>query len=94
MNILNMLLIYSFFILSTGCIVVPEVAETQQYQCGLSSDKKTLKIVNLTDGDTSYYKWNDEVASIVTIPTSAIVSSVYVAVNNLYHIGEKQIKCV
>jgi hypothetical protein len=44
-------------------------------------------------GDTSFYEWNDELLSIITMPTSAVVSSVYVAVNNVYHFGEKQIKC-
>ena len=44
-------------------------------------------------GDTSFYEWNDEFLSIITMPTSAIVSSVYVSVNNVYHFGEKQIKC-
>jgi hypothetical protein len=83
-----------FFIFAfTGCVVVPEIDNSQDYQCGLSTDKKTLKVVNLMDGDTSFYEWNDEIASIITLPTSAVISSVYVAVNNIYHIGEKQIKC-
>jgi len=77
----------------TGCVVIPEVDHSQTYQCGLSTDKKTLKVVNLMEGDTSFYKWNDEFLSIITLPTSAVLSSVYVAVNNVYHIGEKQIKC-
>ncbi|MGJ8678915.1 hypothetical protein [Paraglaciecola sp.] len=83
-----------FFVFTfSGCVVMPETDNKQNYQCGLSTDKKTLKVVNLMDGDTSFYEWNDEISSIITMPTSAVVSSVYVAVNNIYHFGEKQIKC-
>jgi len=77
----------------TSCVVLPEKDHTQKYQCALSTDMKVLKLVNLTDGDTSFYEWNDEMLAIITIPTSAIVSGAYVLVNNIYHIGEKQIKC-
>jgi hypothetical protein len=83
-----------FFIFTvSGCVVIPESDSTQNYQCGLSTDKKTLKVVNLMDGDTSFYEWNDEISSIITMPTSAVISSVYVAVNNIYYFGETQIKC-
>lgn len=40
--------------------MVPEIDNSQNYQCGLYTDKKALKIVNLMDGDTSFYEWNDE----------------------------------
>ena len=90
---LNKIIVLTCSMLVTGCVVVPEVDNSQQYQCGLSTDKKTLKVVNLMKGDTSFYKWNDEFLSIITMPSSAVVSSVYVAVNNVYHFGEKQIKC-
>ena len=87
------IIILIFTLSFTACVVVPEVDYSQKYQCALSTDKKTLKVVNLMKGDTSFYEWNDEFLSIITMPTSAIVSSVYVAVNNVYHFGEKQIKC-
>lgn len=86
-------LLISTFLLISGCVVVPELDDSPTHQCGLSTDKKTLKIVNLLDGDTSFYQWNDELLAIITLPTSAIVSGAYVAVNNVYHIGEKAIKC-
>jgi hypothetical protein len=83
-----------FLILScVSCVVIPEKDHTKDYKCGLSTDMKVLKLVNLTDGDTSFYEWNDEILAIITIPTSAIISGSYVLVNNIYHIGEKQIKC-
>jgi len=77
----------------TACVVLPEKDQSQKYQCELSTDMKVLKLVNLTDGDTSFYEWNDEMLAIITIPTSAIISASYVLVNNIYHIGEKKIKC-
>ncbi|WP_206485500.1 hypothetical protein [Thalassotalea sp. G2M2-11] len=45
------------------------------------------------DGNTNYYAWQDEMLSIISFPTSAVISSVYVAVNNIYHFGEQKIKC-
>lgn len=77
----------------SSCVVVPQSSISQNAECALSTDKKYLKIVNLLDGDTSFYAWNDEMLSVITMPGSAIISSVYVTVNNIYHIGEKTIKC-
>ncbi len=87
------IVILLLLLICTSCVVLPEADHTEKYQCALSTDMKVLKLVNLTDGDTSFYEWNDEILAIITIPTSAIVSGVYVLVNNAYHIGEKQIKC-
>lgn len=67
---------------------------SQHYECGLSTDKKTLKLVNLNDGAANFYEWNDEIFAPITLPSSAIISATYVLVNNIYHLGEKQIKCV
>jgi hypothetical protein len=77
----------------TSCVVLPEKSQHQNYECSLSTNMKVLKLVNLTDGDTSFYKWNDELTAFITIPASAIISASYVLVNNIYHIGEKKIKC-
>ena len=71
---------------TSGCIIVPETDHSQNCQCGLSTDKKTLKLVNLVDGDASFYQWNDELLAIITVPTSAVLSASYVLVNNIYHI--------
>lgn len=81
----------------TGCVVIPVKSDSetdpQNYQCELSTDMKVLKLVNLTDGDTSFYEWNDEFFAIISVPTSAIISGSYVLVNNIYHVGERKIKC-
>lgn len=89
----NKLLFCLTALVISGCVVVPETAPVSQYQCGLSTDKKTLKVVNLMDGDTTFYAWSDEMLSALTMPTTAIINGVYVAVNNVYHYGEKIIKC-
>jgi hypothetical protein len=93
MNIINKHVLVLIVALLSSCIVVPQSAEPQDFQCALSTDKKTLKVINLNDGDANFYAWQDEIFSFITIPSSAIISGVYVAVNNVYHIGEKQIKC-
>jgi len=90
---MNKAVIFFLILNCISCVVLPEKDHTKKYKCGLSTDMKVLKLVNLTDGDTSFYEWNDEILAIITIPTSAIISGSYVLVNNIYHIGEKQIKC-
>lgn len=90
---MNKIVVLLLILNCTSCVVLPEKDHSQKYQCALSTDMKVLKLVNLTDGDTSFYEWNDEMFAMITIPTSAIISGSYVLVNNIYHIGEKQIKC-
>lgn len=76
----------------SGCVVLPEdSADTSQ--CYLSSNQKYLKVVDLTDGDTSFYDWQGEIIGVITMPTSAVISASYVVVNNVFNFGEKLIKC-
>jgi len=76
----------------SGCVVLPEdSADTSQ--CYLSSNQKYLKVVDLTDGDTSFYDWQGKIIGVITMPTSAVISASYVAVNNVFNFGEKLIKC-
>ncbi len=86
-------LIVSVLLTVPGCVVLPKKDVKAKYRCGLSTDKKVLKFVNLLNNDNSFYAWNDEILGVITVPTSAIVSSLYVAVNNTYHFVEKTIKC-
>ena len=86
----NLVILMIVVILTTsGCVVIPEKDFTAKYKCGLSTDKKILKFVNLLENDNSFYAWNDEILAVIT----AIVSGVYVAVYNTYHFAEKTIKC-
>ena len=76
----------------SGCVVLSEdSADTSQ--CYLSSNQKYLKVVDLTDGDTSFYDWQGKIIGVITMPTSAVISASYVAVNNVFNFGEKLIKC-
>lgn len=76
----------------SGCVVLPEDS-AQSSQCYLSSNHKYLKVVDLTDGDTNFYDWQGEIIGIITLPTSAVITASYVAVNNVFNFGEKLIKC-
>ena len=77
----------------TACVVVPETVRNEQYQCALSTDKKVLRLINLVDGNASFYQWEDEFFAFITVPTSAVISGSYVLVNNIFHLVEKTIKC-
>lgn len=84
-------LLISLFIAS--CVVVPENKNETNYQCEISSDKKTLKIINLADETNSFFTIENMVMSPITVLTTGVVSASYVAVNNIYYLGEKKIKC-
>jgi phage-related protein len=49
------------------------------------------KITSILGGITVL---RDEVFSIITMPSSAIISSVFVAVNNVYHIGKNTLNVI
>ncbi|RYY74362.1 MAG: hypothetical protein EOO52_15715 [Gammaproteobacteria bacterium] len=76
-------------ILLTGCIVVPEKDFSNRNRCEISSDKKTLKVLDLAKGTNSYYS----ISGVILVPLTGIVSGTYVAVNNVYHLGEELIVC-
>jgi hypothetical protein len=58
-------------------------------QCEISSDRKYLKVVDIAKDSNSYYS----ISGIILLPISGVVSSVYVGVNNIYHLGEETIRC-
>lgn len=87
------IVIIFLIVVCTSCVVLPEKDQTQNYQCGLSTEMKVLKLVSLTDGDASFYAWNDDILAVITVPTTAIISATYVLVNNTYNIGERIIRC-
>jgi hypothetical protein len=79
-----------FVILSiSGCIVVPGKDNSHTNKCEISSDRKTLKVIDLAKGTNSYYS----ISGLFLYPLSAAVSGTYVAVNNIYHYGEETIVC-
>ena len=73
----------------TGCVVMPVTDHTYENRCEISSDRKTLKIVDAAKGTNSYYS----ISGILLLPITGVVSGVFVAVNNVYHLGEETIMC-
>jgi len=88
-SILCVLLVF----LINGCVTVPVNVPSHTHKCKLSSDMKTLKIVDVAKETNSYYSVWDYILSPILVPTTAIVSGTYVLVNNTYHLGEEKIKC-
>ena len=78
-------LILSLIPLLSGCITVPVKDEYHENKCLISSDKKTLKIIDLAKETDSYYSIEGILLSPILIPTSAIISGAYVLVNNIYN---------
>lgn len=77
----------------SSCVVLPTKQIFQESRCEISSDKKTLRVFNVAKETNSYYSLGGLIASPILIPTSAILSGTYVAVNNIYHYGQEKIVC-
>jgi hypothetical protein len=75
--------------LTTGCVVVPTKDISAVNKCEISSDRKTLKMINGFEDTNTYYS----VSGLILVPISGVVSGVYIAINNIYHIGEEIIVC-
>ncbi|WP_137166979.1 hypothetical protein [Salinimonas lutimaris] len=73
----------------TGCIVVPQTDTAKVNKCEISSDRKTLKIINGFEDTNTFYS----VSGLVLLPISGVVSGTYVAINNVYHLGEETLVC-
>ncbi|WOH35936.1 hypothetical protein RI844_11135 [Thalassotalea fonticola] len=76
-----------------GCITVPVGDESHSHLCKISSDRKTLKIVDIAEETNSYYSISGTLLSPILVPTTALISGSYVLVNNIYHYGEEKIVC-
>ncbi len=73
----------------SGCIVVPETDPTKINRCEISSDRKTLKVINGFEDTNTFYS----VSGLILLPLSGVVSGTYVAINNVYHLGEETLVC-
>ena len=93
MSLFKVSAVVSVALLTLGCVVIPVSHGKQSNQCEISSDKKTLRIIDVAEETNTYYSISGIILTPILVPTSAIISGSYVAVNNIYHIGEKQIKC-
>ena len=73
----------------TGCIVVPHTDTAKMNKCEISSDRKTLKVVNGFEDTNTFYS----VSGLVLLPITGVVSGTYVGINNVYHLGEETLVC-
>lgn len=76
-------------LLTSGCVVVPTEDLLAKNKCEISSDRKTLKIINGFKDTQTYYS----ISGLILLPITGVVSGVYVTVNNIYRIGEEAIVC-
>ena len=76
------------FLLS-GCVVVPATDTAKVNKCEISSDRKTLKVIDVAEDTNTFYS----ISGLILYPISGIVSGTYVAVNNIYHLGEEKLVC-
>ena len=86
------LLVMTFLILN-GCITVPVKSSEQNKVCELSSDKKTLKVIDVAKETNTFYNVSGIILSPILVPTAAIISGTFVFINNIYHYGEGKIVC-
>jgi hypothetical protein len=82
------MIVASSLVLS-ACVVVPTVDTGHVNKCEISSDRKILKIVDVAKQTNTYYS----ISGLLLVPITGVISGVYVAVNNVYHLGEEQIIC-
>lgn len=82
------LLILSMPLLS-ACVVVPETDTAKVNKCEISSDRKTLKVINGFKDTNTFYS----ISGLVLLPITGVVSGTYVAINNVYHLGEETFIC-
>ena len=74
-------LVFAVSILLSGCVVVPETDVTNVNRCEISSDRKTLKIINGFEDTNTFYS----ISGLVLLPITGAVSGTYVAINNVYN---------
>ena len=73
----------------SGCVVVPADDVSSVNKCEISSDRKTLKIINAYEDTNTYYS----ISGLLLIPITGVVSGTYVAINNIYRLGEEAVVC-
>ncbi|MCP5130322.1 MAG: hypothetical protein H6985_12140 [Pseudomonadales bacterium] len=77
----------------SGCVTVPLPADKQNKRCEISTDRMTLKVIDLAKETNSYYTTEGYLVSPILVPTTAIISGVYVLVHNTYYLGKEKIVC-
>lgn len=75
--------------LLSGCVMVPQDDQVKVNRCEISSDRKALKVINGFEEANTFYS----ISGLVLLPISGVLSGAYVAVNNIYHLGEERFVC-
>ncbi len=89
----QVLLVFSLITVISSCVAVPATDVSHVGRCGVSSDHKTLKIVDVAQVTNSYYSISGYVLTPILLPTTAIISGIYVLTNNAYYSGKDIIQC-
>lgn len=76
-----------------GCVVVPSKDIFYKAECEISSDKKILKVMDVAKETNTYYSLGGLIATPILIPTTAMLSGIYVVTNNIYNAGEEKLVC-
>ncbi len=77
----------------SACVVVPVTDVSYVGRCGVSPDHKILKIVDVSKATNSYYSISGLVLTPILLPTTAIISGIYVLTNNAYYSGKNIVQC-
>jgi len=77
-------------LLLTGYVVLPIDDHSYVNKCEISSDRKTLKVVDAAKDSNSFYS----ISGVFLLSITGVISGIYVGVNNIYHLGEEQFVCV
>lgn len=90
---LKISLTLSGVLLLVSCVVIPVPDNLHHNKCEISSNRKVLKVVDVAKETNSYYSIGGIILSPILIPTSALLSGSYVAINNIYNLGEEKFVC-
>jgi len=82
-----------FIVLVSDCVVVP-VTETRYVgRCGITHDKKTLKLIDVAKETHTYYDIGGLMLTPILIPVSTVLSATYIATDEIYQYGKQVIVC-
>jgi hypothetical protein len=85
--------LFATITLLAGCVVLPVDKPKKVGLCEISSDRKTLKVIDIAKETKSFYSLSGVMLAPITVPTSAVISGTYAAVYNVYKIGETELEC-
>lgn len=78
-----------FILFLSACVVLPVDDHSYVNKCEISSDRKTLKVVDAAKDTNTFYS----ISGVILLPITGVISGIYVGVNNIYHLGEEKFTC-